>query len=109
MPIAATPDWSKVSRLFFWIIAFALAQLAELHRYRRGDFAGRRLRKNSHAAVVVGVGARRRPGVVTRIRGDALETFGSHLTSHEAAELGVACNNLSWHVWFDRLRVRRQE
>lgn len=39
MPLAAAPEWPKRLRFFSGIVTLAFAQLVELNRDRRGDFA----------------------------------------------------------------------
>src|SRR5882672_142017 len=94
MPFASAPERTKISGLFFWIVAFARAQLFKLHCDRSRYFARGSLRKNAHTAVIVRVGARRRPGVVGRIRGDALETFSAHVRCDVVTEFGIAFDDL---------------
>src|SRR5437867_4059987 len=64
MPFAALPNWAEVRGLFSWVITFTRTQLIKLHSNRRGQPARGSLGKNSHAAVIMRIGARRRPRVV---------------------------------------------
>ncbi len=53
--------------------------------------------------------ARRRPRVVSRFRGDPLETRAAHLFGDLAAQFRVAFDDLFRHVGLDRLHVWRQK
>src|SRR5258708_22031659 len=55
------------------------------------------------------VRARRRPGVVSGISGDAFEAGGAHFFREVVAEFGVALDDLLRHIGLDGLHVRWQK
>src|SRR6266852_7577036 len=99
VPFAATPQRTEVSGLLLRIITFAGLELLELQSDRSRQPARRRFLQDAHAAVIVRVSARRRPGVVSRIGGDAFEARSAHLLRQIIAKFGVTLDDLLWYIW----------
>ena len=84
-------------------------QLLERYVDGRREVGARRLGQDADAAVVMLVGARRRPGVVDRVDGDARPPFARQLPRHRRAERIHAVYQQGIDVGLDRVEVGRQE
>ena len=109
-PGAARPGSGEVGRRAARVVlGAATLELLRLHLERGRDPCRRGLGEDAHAAVGVGVGAGRRPGVEERPRHDPGETRGRESRRHVAAERAHRCRERGVDVGLPRVGEGRDE
>ena len=109
-PATAAPGVREIPRPLARIVA-ALARLQPIERDidRRREVGAGRLRENAHPAVVMLVGAGRRPGVVGRVDRDPRLALTGELPGHRGPQGVDAVDQQRIDVGLDRIEIGRKK